>query len=109
MLYELPVHTLGYIHESCTDDTLYPLTTQYLVNLNTQHQQRDRIVTNPTTPSRFESQKFSIAACLTVTLVAFALRFYKLGHPDQVVYVSFLSEIYIAALSGHTLIGPAIT
>lgn len=56
--------------------------------------QRDRIVTVPTAPSPLEAPKISVITCIAITLVAFALRFYKLGHPDQVVYVS------------HTELGP---
>jgi hypothetical protein len=36
-------------------------------------------------PGHYESDKFSFAVVSLLTAIAFALRFYKINHPDQVV------------------------
>ena len=35
----------------------------------------------------FETEQINVAMIVLLTTVAFALRFYKINHPDQVVYV----------------------
>ncbi|KAF9512686.1 glycosyltransferase family 39 protein [Hydnum rufescens UP504] len=47
---------------------------------------RDRIVSNPTVPNPFEDENISLIVGIALTFVAFLLRFYKLNHPDQVVF-----------------------
>jgi hypothetical protein len=39
----------------------------------------------PSAPSHLESDQVHYSVLFTLTLVAFALRFYKISHPDQVV------------------------
>lgn len=55
----------------------------------------------------FEGPKGSAIVVVALTVLAFALRFYKINHPDQVVYVNislFLNETLLT-----TLLYPALT
>lgn len=54
-----------------------------LLNVRVHVQQRDRSGIE----RFFESQQGSIIVVTALTALAFALRFYKISHPDQVVYV----------------------
>ena len=40
----------------------------------------------------FETEQINVVMIATLTTIAFALRFYKINYPDQVVYVSHLHD-----------------